>query len=286
MFAINWEHYTNSASSVDEAASVLLHLLYTLFDAHFPTRTIRKRHDDPPWMKPSLNMLIDKRDKAFSQGKKQKYLRLRKEVVKHTKVLKRRFIIHASVQRHSGKAWAAIKNIGCLSTKSKTPIKFSAEDMNASFAASFNSNTDHFAAQTPASYSAPNHPLRVTVAEVGRLLRSTKKKSPGPDGVPHWILQRYANLLSPAVTRLFNQSFEDGRVPACFKEAIITPRRFPRSLVPRVRVTIAQFHFSLFFPRSQKRSLRPTGSNRTSVAASKPISSPTFRDREQVLLRP
>ena len=54
-------------------------------------------------------------------------------------------------------------------------------------------------------------------------MRSTKKKSPGPDGVPHWILQRYASLLSPAVTRLFNQSFEDGRVPACFKEAIITP---------------------------------------------------------------
>ena len=93
--------------------------------------------------------------------------------------------------------------------------------MNACFAASF--QPDRPPPETPASYIAPSCPLRVAVTEVERLLRSTKKKSPGPDGVPYWVLRTYAGLLSPSVASLFNRSFETGCVPASFKEAIITP---------------------------------------------------------------
>lgn len=223
MYTTNWESFINSAESIDEAASALFHELYNSFDTHFPLKTIRMRHNDPPWMKPSLKLLIDRRDRAFTEGKNLKYLRLRQEVIRSTKDLKRRFVTSVSDHRHSAKAWEAIKIIGRLSTNVKAPSKYSADEMNTFFAASFSDRSDPLPQEVPASRNLPSHPLRVSATEVERLLCSTRKKSPGPDGVPYWVLKKYASILSPSVTLLLNWSFEIGRVPACFKEAIISP---------------------------------------------------------------
>ena len=45
----------------------------------------------------------------------------------------------------------------------------------------------------------------------------------GPDGLPPWVFRRFADILSPAITHLFNWSLQDGYVPACFKLANISP---------------------------------------------------------------
>jgi len=222
MHTIDWQSPVESADSIDEAASGLLDQLFATFDAHFPMKTIRKRLDDPPWMKPSLNIIIDRRDRAFSEGKKLKYLRLRQEVIRHTNELKRRFVRVVSSQRSSSKTWNAIKVLGRLQTRTVSPEVCSAEEMNTFFSASFNS-PDPLTPENFVTDTAPSRPLRVTSIEVENLLRSTKKKSPGPDGVPHWIFKKYAGLLSSPVALLFNRSFESGRVPSCFKEAIISP---------------------------------------------------------------
>ncbi len=223
MHTIDWQSLVESADSIDNAASGLLNQLFSMFDAHFPMKTIRKRHDDPPWMKPSLNILIDRRDRAFSEGKKLKYLRLRQEVIRHTNELKRRFMRDASSQRCSSKTWDAIKVLGRLQSHNASPEVCSAEEMNSFFSASFNDYPDSLTVEISETDTALSRPLRVTPAEVEKLLRSTRKKSPGPDGVPHWILKKYAGLLSSPVAFLFNRSFESGRVPSCFKEAIISP---------------------------------------------------------------
>jgi len=223
MYSTIWEYIISSAETIDEAASALLHKLYTLFDEHFPLKTIRNRNDDPPWMKPSLKLLIDRRDRAFCKGKKLKYLRLRQAVISHIKDLKRRFVISASDHRHSSQIWDAIKIIGRATSNMKAPSKYSANELNTFFATSFSNPTELPTQGATMTNGLPSLPLIVSVAEVERLLHSTRKKSPGPDGVPHWILKKYATLLSPSMTLLLNWSFETGRVPACFKEAIISP---------------------------------------------------------------
>lgn len=223
MLTTDWLSLVQSLPSIDEAASALCCLLWALYDTHFPTKTIRKRCDDPPWMKPSLNILIDRRDRAFCEGKKLKYLRLRQQVIQHTKELKRKFVSAASSKQCSSRMWGAIKNLCRSSNRTVSPMVSSAEAMNCFFAASFSEAQDPVANDNSSSGSALSRPLVVTPHEVQRLLRSTKKKSPGPDGIPHWILKKYAGSLSASVAFLLNQSFESGRVPGCFKEAVICP---------------------------------------------------------------
>ena len=85
----------------------------------------------------------------------------------------------------------------------------------------------------------PSFELIVSVNEVNELLLKMKKKSPGADGVPmvpSWIFRDYSLFLAPALTYIFNRSFQDGRVPSCFKDALITS-------VPKIAKPSSPAHF-------------------------------------------
>lgn len=222
----DWLSLTESQPSLDDAASVFLSTLSDLYNHHFPNRTVRMRSNDPPWMKPSLKLLINRRDSAFSEGKNLKYHRLRHQVITHTKELKSKYLSLVSDQRQSARTWEAIRIIGRLSHRGGQPPALSADEMNNFFASCFNGDNGVSLPSEPHPaplYTMQSQPLVVSVLEVERILRSSKKRSPGPDGVPSWILKFYASVLSPCVTSLLNRSFSEGIVPSCFKEAIISP---------------------------------------------------------------
>lgn len=65
--------------------------------------------------------------------------------------------------------------------------------------------------------------LRVTKDEVLAQMKKLKKRSPGPDKIPYWILRDFAELFVDAITLLFNRSLSEGVVPRAFKAALITP---------------------------------------------------------------
>ena len=48
-------------------------------------------------------------------------------------------------------------------------------------------------------------------------------KAAGPDGIGNRILKELADQLAHPLCSLLNQSFRDGRVPNCWKEAYVSP---------------------------------------------------------------
>ena len=90
--SVDWVGIVESENSVDNAATSFQEHLLHLLDIFFPLRTVRFRSSEPPWMLPSLKLLINDRDRAFTNRQIAKYLRLREEVIKHTCFLKSEFL--------------------------------------------------------------------------------------------------------------------------------------------------------------------------------------------------
>jgi len=168
-------------------------------------------------MKPSLKILIDDRDRAFSRSQSQKYLRLRAEVTRHTRQLKEQFL-KSALSQDAKSRWRSLRLIGQYK-KASFP-KISAEQLNSHFLSNFQADKDDFPCLNP---DLPSSPLTVSNEEVCGLLMMLKNKSPGVDGVPAWVLRDFSFVLTPAITFLFNWSLRIGRVPLCFKVANVTP---------------------------------------------------------------
>lgn len=221
---IDWLAISRSSASLDECALSLQNSIKCLVDECFPTRTIRVRSSEPPWMKPSLKLLINRRDKAYYEKKLLKYNRLKEDVINHIKHLKSHYI-NSLKQVSSKDTWKAINTVGRSQKKSKGVCeKFSVSDFNDFFAST---QQQPILTTTTTNFSSlcllPSKPLIITEREIELLLRSTKKKSCGPDGIPFWIFKNFSSVFAPAVTHLFNESLAKGQVPKCFKSANITP---------------------------------------------------------------
>lgn len=61
-------------------------------------------------------------------------------------------------------------------------------------------------------------------ASVLRLLNNLNpKKAPGPDGIHPLVLRKLAAVLAAPLAELFTQSMQSGRIPTCWKNAIVKP---------------------------------------------------------------
>ena len=216
--SVNWLDLVRSACDLDTCAHLFTSYLFALYDSCFPKRTVRFRSSDPPWIKPSLKILIDDRDRAHASGCMSKYLRLRQEVIDHTKVLKKRYLSSAMSTGSSRVYWKSVKHLGHFNRP--TPSKYDVNVLNDYFCSNFQDIADNF---DVSSADLPSSPLRISETEVCILLQKLKNKSPGPDGIPAWLLRDFSEALSPAISFLFNWSLSSSCVPACFKFANVTP---------------------------------------------------------------
>ena len=63
----------------------------------------------------------------------------------------------------------------------------------------------------------------VTEDEVLKLLMSSPNKQSSQHPLPTWLFKKIGIDVASFLVALFNQSFEEGYVPGCFKKAIVTP---------------------------------------------------------------
>ena len=219
---------------LDASATFFQDSLTFLFNECFPLRTVRLRSSDPPWLKPSLKILVDDRDKAFHKRQWSKYYRLRQEVISHTKHLRNAFIKSSSASpdsvspSRSNNLWNSLRIVGGLS-RSNAPLPFSSDDFNSSFASNFQPPT--LSHVTSSCEAVEELGISVTPEEVRRELLRLRRKSPGPDGLPFWVFKVSADYLCYAVSSLFNRSFKECRFPTCFKAANVCP--VPKVSQPR-----------------------------------------------------
>ena len=217
--AVDWVALLETASDLNSCASLFLESLKRLLDICFPARSVRLRSSDPPWLKPALKILINDRDRAWTNGQRAKYLRLREETVRLTRHQKAQYLKTASTSGDVKGLWKSLRVVG--RHKRPSPAhNFNAADLNASFSSNFQ------VLQEPVPIipnDLPCHDIFLTLHEVSCYLRRMKKKSPGPDGIPAWIFREFYLELAPAVAFIFNWSLKTCEVPSCFKLANITP---------------------------------------------------------------
>ena len=220
----DWLALSKSESNLDEAASLLLSSLRCLFDLAFPVRSIRVRNSDPAWLTPQLRFLMKERDVAWRNGNNDKFRRLRDEVSRGIRCSKGRLVKSVSSPSNTRAFWHSVKKTSRCALK-VAPAPHLAQDFNDFFSTIYNSSDiNHGVLGSNSDLGTlPNSNLEVSVHEVSMLLETLRKRSPGPDGLPAWLLKTFSVFLSPALTFIINRSLKECHVPLCFKEAIITP---------------------------------------------------------------
>ena len=227
MHDIDWLKYVSCINDIEEAFLTFLETLKSVYDYCFPEKTIRMRENDPPWLKPSLKLLIDERDRAYCKGQVAKYKRLRLEVTEHIKQLKSAYINDLLLKKDARKSWKVVRQVGRFGKATHAiPNSVSVNDLSDYFASVFQ---ERGAIEIRPTF-VPGSSLVLSTWEVERELSRLKRKSCGLDGLPYWIFRSCSLCLTSAVTFLFNWSIRESIVPNCLKKAVITP--VPKSQRP------------------------------------------------------
>lgn len=225
----DWLSLSKSFADLDTSVEYFQCCLYSVYDYYFPLRTVHVRDREDPWMSLSLKLLINERDKAFTNGHHDKYLRLREEVIKCIQYLKSDYLEKAVKSGDARNLWRTIKKTGHWNKKSQVPDSLSCEDFNRYFVTNFQDDSD----QLP-SFSEDDYPeinLVLSEWDVDSQLRKLRRKSCGPESIPYWIFRDCHLALTPVITYLFNWSLSEKRVPRCFKTASVIP--IPKNDKPR-----------------------------------------------------
>ena len=95
------------------------------------------------------------------------------------------------------------------------------DDINAYFQ-SINTD-DTYEAPQPLEIPDGTPVPEVTVLSVWNLLRHQTRTASGPDEIPYWLRRDYADYLAPIITKIFNNSIKQQKVPRLWKLANVTP---------------------------------------------------------------
>ena len=62
-----------------------------------------------------------------------------------------------------------------------------------------------------------------SVSEISKLIRSMPAKSSPMDKIPTTVIKKCADAFAPLLTRLVTLSFNEGKFPDTYKQALVTP---------------------------------------------------------------
>ena len=209
----------------------------SLLDGFFPLKTITVCPTDKPWITPRFKEHIASRQKYLKQGNRTMYNFYRNLVGREAKSLRRKYYADEIEQLKStepGKWWRAVHSfLGTNSGSSSldrlhrtmdTDIKGLAKMINDFFESVSSEMTplQPLPDDTPRPVVPDEYLL--TVDQVERSLSTLNtRKSPGPDGIPSWILHDFSTSLAAPVCHIFNSSIIEGYVPDMWKSANVVP---------------------------------------------------------------
>ena len=221
----------------------------SLLDHHLPLLTVRRHTTDKPWVTDQFRRLIRRRQNAFRSGDKARYRRLRNQVQRLTRQLRRKYFVKkVNGLRNSNPRnwWRAVKQVTGLQSKSTEPLVGLAQRLHDGDMHKLTNQINKFFQQVaadlcplsePTTLPPSNLPLSEFIIDQSaverKLSRISIHKAPGPDGLPNWILRDFCCQLSGPVCAIFNASIREGIVPARWKEAnvIPAPKAHPPQLI-------------------------------------------------------
>lgn len=213
---VDWNELFDS-SDLDFSLSCFLQTLSSLHDYCFPSRKLKTRSSEKPWITVPIKMLICSRDIVYKrQGCSQKFKHLRNKIKSMIKSSKSKYLKDVSKMGKSD--WMRIKNIAFPSPPSNN-CSFSPEVLNDYFASVYIS--DDCSKDLNLDCLKSSH-IQLSCQEIENGL-SKLKKNGGVPNIPCRIFREYAGLFAPFITNLFNHCLNAGHVPKQFKYTNIIP---------------------------------------------------------------
>jgi hypothetical protein len=211
---------------------------------YLPVRMVTRRVNDKPWVTDQFRQLIRCRQYAWVTGNCAKYNRLRNQVNRLSKQLRRQYYTRGiqDLQRSNPHTWwrEIKKLIGQTVRPELQALTNSMAGGDAQLLAEMINASLQQVSRDLAPLS-PTFPIEVdesvseyviqpwTVFE--RLSRINVHKSPGPDGIPNWVLRDFAFAVAEPVCHIFKYSVQHGVVPTLWKMANVVP--IPKTRPPK-----------------------------------------------------
>ena len=215
-------------------------IMNKLIEKHFPKREVKVYPRDKPWITEKFKRLISDRQKAFRNNNRQKYNRLRNEVIHMSKTLKPKYYQNKMRTLSEGNTkdwWRHIKEVtGC--PKSDNTANFQnianlltngdiqelANEINKYFQSISSDLPPLTEDLNPLPPTETPDRFLVNVEEVEKQLMKVKRgKAAGPDEIQAWMLRDLAPVLAPPITAICNSSIRKSFVPDKWKKALVTP---------------------------------------------------------------
>ena len=233
---IRFERLYNQPSCHD-MYSMLSVTLNNLMDKYFPIRTVVRCESDKEWVTDEFKDLIARRQRAYTSGNMELYRYFRNKVSRMSKGLRKYYYRNKVDKLKSntpGKWWTCVKEL--TGNKTSNSLQGMANELNDGNLQELANNINSFFAMisTDLSPICPEVILalqtagtpseyQVTVEAMEKaLLAIDCSKSPGPDGIPSWILRDFAGVLGKPLTAIFNASVREGYIPPEWKTANVT----------------------------------------------------------------
>ena len=225
-------------------------------DILLPTKTIKKRLDDPPWMTQHLKSLIQQRQKALAKGHDQLFKSLRNRVNRERKQCRSKYYDSKVSQLKVSDPkqwWKSVKylcgmdpvnhkydlrHLQILSStgdetnetnEGNASLSHLANTVNQTFLEPMNTfqplNSDHSQVlNVPGTSNQLPSTITTTESYIFEKLSSiVPTKAHGPDTIPGWLLKENADVLASPVCKILNSSYLENRLPAAWKLADVIP---------------------------------------------------------------
>eukprot|EP00117_Sycon_ciliatum_P019099 scpid40375/ scgid17431/ RNA-directed DNA polymerase from mobile element jockey; Reverse transcriptase len=223
-------------ASVDDMWSTWHASIMRVLDHHAPMTPVKKRSRRRPWLNRDTYQLTMAKNRLHRRWLRDRanialfhqYKRARTAAANLVRRRKNQYFSDECVvnNRNPRKMWSLLNSITGRGGSKQDP----ACDVNKVSVAFSNIVTDP---DRPAHLPLPNGPPAehslsclgtASYAAVNKLLQAIiPVKATGSDGIPGLLLKSCSDILTPSLTRIFNESLETGIVPSAFKKALVRP---------------------------------------------------------------
>ena len=214
----------------------------TCIEKHIPKKKIGKHHV-VPWMTTDIKRLIRKKQRLYNKSKKSKKPSHKKAFKDIRSLIRNKLhknywdylnnMLDPEKDNNSKKFWKYIKSrkqdtmgIGTLKNNGvlAETAEQKAEMLNSQFTSVF---TTENTTNMPSKGNSPVKPMKdIKISEKGvekELNRLNPCKATGPDKFPVRILKETANIITPVLTKNYQQSINTDQIPEDWKNANIVP---------------------------------------------------------------
>ena len=221
-----WAVFKNSSQSLDEYTDVVTSYINFCEESIIPTKAVTIYGNSKPWYCKEVYEQCKRKNAAYKVDDVE-FKRAKYAVDREVRKAKHRYREKIEDQFASGNGtnvWKGIQTITDYKQKSVSSNDDPTlpDQLNDFYARFDKQNTTSVSRDISPTALPP--PFVVEESKVRKILSKQKpKKAAGPDGVSTAALRYCSEQLAPVLTDIFNRSLEQGKVPHCFKSAVIVP---------------------------------------------------------------